>query len=141
MSNTTAASAVKTPAAKVASPKAPTAKVAPKTPVAEVAPAKKVETPAPAPRFCACGCGAHTVRPEARYVAGHDARHAGQVGRSLADTPRSDADLLAILGTTDLVAKARRVAATAARKVAEKEARRVAKEAAKVAYAAALVAK
>lgn len=87
----------------VASPKAPTKDVAPKTPVA--------------PTFCKCGCGATTVRPEAKYVAGHDARHAGQVGRST----KSDAEVREIFkDSPKLAAKALRVRETASAKVAAK---------------------
>lgn len=96
---------------------------------------------APAP--CRCGCGAQTVRPEASYLPGHDARHAGAVGRALlAGADREAA--LAALPTEALRTKALGVLATAERKAATKaagaEARKAAQAAAKAAYAAALAA-
>lgn len=122
-----------------------TAKPATAKPAAapKAAPAPK---PAPAPRFCGCGCGKHTVRPEAAYLSGHDARHAGNVGRALLAATNDDerAALLEALPTPALKAKAEGVVATAARKEAERAARKVAtakaKEAARAAYAAALAA-
>jgi hypothetical protein len=103
------------------------------------------EAPAPkaAPKVtpCSCGCGETTRRPEAKYVSGHDARHAGEVGRSDA----SDDKVREIFkDQPKLAAKALGVRATAARKVAEKaaaaKAREAAKAAAKIAYDEALAA-
>lgn len=84
----------------------------------------KVETPeAPAPKAtptpdpCRCGCGEATRRPEARYVSGHDARHAGEVGRSDA----TEAQVREIFkDAPKLVAKALGVRETAARKAQAK---------------------
>lgn len=102
-------------------------------------PAPKV---APAPTACKCGCGRSTIRPTASYVAGHDAAHAGVVGRSDA----SEAQVREIFkDAPKLAAKALGVRETATRKAAEKaasaKAREAAKAAAKVAYEAALAAK
>lgn len=111
--------------------------------LAATAPATKVtEAPAPQPNLCKCGCGQATTRPEARYVSGHDARHAGEVGRS----SRSDDEVRELFADAPkLQAKALRVRETARRKEAEKvaasAAREAAKAAAKVAYEAALAAK
>lgn len=98
-------------------------------------PASATETnatpaPAPKPNPCRCGCGETTRRPEAKYVSGHDARHAGQVGRSdatEAEVRKTFAD------QPKLAAKALGVRATAAKKLAEKEAGAKAREAAKAA--------
>jgi hypothetical protein len=120
--------------ARRAARKAAAATPAPTSP----APAPDATTPAPAtgPAPCRCGCGTPTVRPEARYVAGHDARHAAAVGRS--DLPV--AEFATVLGTDRLVAKAQGVRATAVRRQAEKAARKAAAEAATKARAEALAA-
>jgi hypothetical protein len=104
--------------ARRAARKAAAATPAPTSP----APAPDATTPAPAtgPAPCRCGCGTPTVRPEARYVAGHDARHAAAVGRS--DLPV--AEFATVLGTDRLVAKATAIRATELRRQAEKAARR-----------------
>lgn len=54
---------------------------------------------------CLCGCGQEVGRGS-RYRPGHDARHAGTVGRALVSLGREDEDLLAGLPTADLRAKA-----------------------------------
>lgn len=113
-------SAAKTAAAK-STPEAPTAKVA------------------ATPTKCRCECGANTVRPEARYLAGHDARRAGQLGRKVASGELTEAALVdAFKDEPKLLAKAQNVVATANRKAAEKAARQAAREAAKAAFEAAL---
>lgn len=133
-----AAAAARTAAAKAKGKTAPAA-----TPTAPAA--AKVEKAAPkAPKvapLCGCGCEVRTVRPEARYLAGHDARHAGQVGRQIAaGADREKA--LATLPTPALRAKAAgfadRVQRLADEKVARKVATEAAKQAAKAAYDAAL---
>jgi hypothetical protein len=107
------------------------------------APEAKVEqAPTAQPNLCRCGCKRETVRQSALYVAGHDARHAGEVGRSNA----TEAEVRKVFADQPkLAAKALRVRETAARKVAEKaaaaKAREAAKAAAKVAYDEALAAK
>lgn len=91
-------------------------------------PAAAPATKAPAPKPCLCGCGIPTIRPDARYRSGHDARHAGEVGRS----DLSEAKVRELFaGAPKLLAKALAVRETAARKVAEKEAKRAAQAAAK----------
>ena len=102
-----------------------------KTTAAAVTPATPAPAPAPAP--CRCGCGAATVRPDARYVAGHDARHAGQVARDASQDPAK-----VFADAPRLAAKAQAIRDTAERKAAEKAARKVALAAAKAAYADAL---
>ena len=69
----------------------------------------KTETP-----ICACGCDMRVASRRSRYRPGHDARHAGQIGRLLASLlagPMEPADqvdrLLAGLPTDELKAKAR----------------------------------
>lgn len=84
------------------------------------APAKVAKAPAPAPEPCRCGCGEATRRPEALYVAGHDARHAGEVGRSKA----TDDEVRAIFkDQPKLAAKALGVRETARKREAEKVAK------------------
>lgn len=71
------------------------------------------EATIPTPRpYCRCGCKAKVVSPRATYLSGHDARHAGVVGRSLTGTA-ADAKRLATLPSDRLQAKALAVAATA----------------------------
>lgn len=99
--------------------------------------AKGTAVPAtkPAPRNCGCGCGAPTVTSKATFLAGHDARHAGNIGRALAANP-NDAQAKAARdsATPKLQAKIDKVRATAEGKAAVKAAR----ETAKVAYEKAL---
>lgn len=94
-------------------------------------PAPAPTAPAPAP--CRCGCGSPTVRPEARYVAGHDARHAAAVGRDRSADPGA-----VFADAPRLAAKAQSVRDTEDRRAAEKAARKAAVAAAKAAYQAAL---
>lgn len=106
-------------------------------------PADATDAKAPAPTPCRCGCGRPTVRPEAAYVSGHDAAHAGRVGKDLAARKVTEDDVRKTFADRPkLAAKAIGVAETAARKAAEKAAasaaREAAKAAAKVAYEAAL---
>ena len=65
------------------------------------------------PHDCLCGCG-EVITTRALYRPGHDARHAGQVGREIAanyTTPGFDRrELLAALPTDALKAKAERIA-------------------------------
>lgn len=103
--------------------------------------AKVAEAPAP----CRCGCGQPTVRPEARYVSGHDARHAGVVGREAAklDGDKWIAKIEAVFPVkTDpkLNAKAAGVVQTARKREADKVARAAARAAAKEAAAKVLAA-
>lgn len=62
--------------------------------------------------LCMCGCGAFTNSTKSSYLPGHDARHAGQVGRAMAqaDSPAHRTELLATLPSTSLQYKAERVA-------------------------------
>jgi hypothetical protein len=112
------------------------------TPAAKgtVAPAP---TPTPEPNICRCGCGQRTVRASAKYVAGHDARHAGEVGRTMDEA--KVAEVFPVADFPKLNAKALGVIATAKRKAADKAAkaaaRKAADEAAKLAYDAALASK
>ena len=115
----------------------------PAKPAPAPAPAPEA-TPAAAPTICRCGCGSPTVRAEALYIAGHDARHAGQIGRLLiADLTDDEAPAaehrLALLPTPALRAKAEGMVATAARKAAERSARKAAHAAAKAAADAARI--
>lgn len=100
----------------------------------------KVEQ-APTPRVCACGCGIETIRPEATYRSGHDARHAGQVAKAvIAGQPVETIDET-FKAQPNLARKAHAIVEVAKRKAVEKAAKAAAKEAAKVAYEAALAAK
>lgn len=119
--------------------------MATKTTTAKTTAAKTAEVEAtPTPTACKCGCGAPT---KSTYAPGHDARHAGQIGRWLLAnpdaTPAQRKTQLANLPTPALQAKAERVVETAAAKEqakqAKAEARAKAKAAAKAAYEAALV--
>lgn len=89
----------------------------------------------PAPANCGCGCGVPTVSAKATFLAGHDARHAGNLGRALAANP-DDAQAVAAYkaASPKLQAKIRKVEETAKRKAASKEAAKEAKVAAKEAY-------
>lgn len=97
-------------------------------------PAKATTKPAPKPAQptnCKCGCGNATKRANADYVAGHDARHAGVVGRALiaanADHKKVPASLvvssgLGSLPTPALQAKALGMVRTHAERAAKKAA-------------------
>lgn len=113
--------------AEAKAPKAPRKPRAAK-PVAVDAPAAE-PTPAAAPTPCRCGCGAPTKRPSASYLPGHDARHAGTVGRSVADLDAEQASIRIdlALATPALRAKATGVADKARRAAAIKAARAAAK--------------
>lgn len=91
------------------------------------------------PQACRCGCKLQTIRPEALYLPGHDARHAGRVGRALIANP-NDTSQLDQLPTDALKAKARGMVAKVEQQAAEKARRQAARDAAKAAYAAALAA-
>lgn len=107
---------------------------------------KKSKAPAaPAPAkasvpvvACGCGCG-ETANPGRLYRPGHDARHAGQVGRALVAKAPGAEEAAASLPTA-LEAKARAFAANAAKKEAAKEARAQVRADAKAALEAALAA-
>lgn len=100
----------------------------------------KVDTPTP-PANCGCGCGSPTVTSKATFIAGHDARHAGVIGRGLAATP-DDADLLAAYDRLSdrLKVKVDGIRQTALKKAALKAAQVAAKAAADKAYAEAMAA-
>lgn len=87
---------------------------------------------------CGCGCG-ETANPGRLYKPGHDARHAGQVGRALVAKAPGAEEAAASLPTA-LEAKARAFAANAAKKEAAKEARAQVRADAKAALEAALAA-
>lgn len=106
-------------------------------PAATAPETKATEAPAPQPTSCRCGCGQPTVRSDARYLSGHDARHAGEVGRS--DLPEAKVREM-FADAPKLLAKALGVRETAKRKAAEKEAAAKAKAAAKEAAAKVLAA-
>lgn len=81
---------------------------------------------------CRCGCGNAPRRPGRTYLPGHDARHAGIVGRAVAGLQEAapDADishLLAELPSENLQLKAMRIAATALAKAAKKATKKAAK--------------
>lgn len=111
----------------------------PTTPTDKPAPVKAVKPVKPAPANCACGCGAPTVTAKAVFLSGHDARHAGSIGRLLAANPTDKPALDALARMTPkLQEKALSVKATADRKAATKTAAAKAKTAAKAAYDTAL---
>lgn len=71
---------------------------------------------------CGCGCG-ENVPPKSNYRPGHDARHAGQVGRAIAES--GDWTLIDQMPTEALVAKARKIAEGQIDKASRKSAPRV----------------
>lgn len=99
-------------------------------------PAEETTLEIAAPRNCGCGCGRPTVTDRATFLAGHDARFAGQVGRGEIEP---DVYQQAILDDSPaLAAKVAGIRATQQKKAAAKAAREAAKVAAKEAYAKAL---
>lgn len=103
-----------------------TAKSAPRTGTATTA------NPAGLP-LCLCGCEQVTKR-DRNYRPGHDARHAGIIGRKMALNPGDADNLLVELPTQALQLKAERVAANEAaraEKKANKASRKASREAAK----------
>lgn len=87
--------------------------------------------PAPVVTKCRCGCGLQTIRTDAMYLPGHDARHAGIVGRAIIANPTQAKDLIAALPTDRLRIKAEAMVAKAAEREAERARRQAAREAAK----------
>jgi hypothetical protein len=87
---------------------------------ADAAPAPTPQPTPAAPKLCNCGCGETTKRPTASYVAGHDARHAGEIGRQA--HANGDRELIGLVfkDAPKLAAKAQNVVDTATRKAAEK---------------------
>jgi hypothetical protein len=86
-------------------------------------------TDVPADDSCRCGCGQPVKGKKAEYLPGHDARHAGQVGRDMVGAPTSAdrAALMNLLPSEPLRAKAQRVYEKALAKrqaQAEREAKR-----------------
>jgi hypothetical protein len=97
------------------------------------APATSVSFP-----LCGCGCGVPTVTAKATFLSGHDARHAGALGRALVANPADEAALTRLASLTPaLQAKVARFIETANRKEAEKAAKAAARDAAKAAAKAA----
>lgn len=91
----------------------------------------KAAKPKPEGTACYCGCG-ETAGSKSFYRPGHDARHAGQIGRQIAEnyaTPGFDRrELLAELPSEKLVAKAESVAETQIKKLEAKAAKANAKD-------------
>lgn len=106
----------------------------------EAAPAKAAPAPkaAPATVACGCGCGAQ-ANPGRLYRPGHDARHAGQVGRALAAKAPGAEEAASALPAA-LEAKARAFAANREKEAKAKEARAQVRAEAKAALEAALAA-
>lgn len=67
---------------------------------------------------CNCGCG-ENVPPKSNYRPGHDARHAGVIGRAVAET--GDTGLYKDLPTDALKAKAQGIAEKAVAKAGKRE--------------------
>ena len=99
----------------------------------EAKPAKA--KPEPTFHSCYCGCG-ENVPSKSFYRPGHDARHAGVIGREIAanyTTPGFDRrDLLSALPSEKLVAKAEGIAEKAIEKIEAKAEREAAREKAKI---------
>lgn len=117
------------------------------TPTRKATPAKARKAPAPAPApkpaavpaNCGCGCGAPTITARAAFLAGHDARMAGVLGRAIGSgtaTPEQHAQY--DRASAPLRAKIDGIAATAKRKAATKAAKDAAKAAAAAAFDAAM---
>ena len=138
MSTNTAKPARKaTPAPRKATTRRPADEGFPPAPEKGKPAATPASAPKPAPANCACGCGKPTITAKAVFLSGHDARHAGNVGRGLAAGDASAVEAFAALSPR-LQAKAEGVRATAERKANEKAARIAAREAAKKAFDAAM---
>lgn len=99
----------------------------------KVKPAKKAAAKPATKEYhpCGCGCG-ENVPPKSSYRPGHDARHAGAVGREIAARVAEKGfdrrTLLAALPSDKLKAKAEKVAETAITKAAGKSTPAVTKE-------------
>ncbi len=78
---------------------------------------------------CRCGCSEAPTSTRTSYRPGHDARHAGNVGRAIALNPDLEVALLGELLTEALRAKAQRVASAARMKAAAKAQRKADKAA------------
>lgn len=72
-------------------------------------------------RLCADGCGTPLVRKTSRYAPGHDARHAGEVARIVAETGNRKA--LDLLASPALKAKAAKMVDRLASKSAARSAK------------------
>lgn len=88
-----------------------------------VAPSNEAPKATPTPVSCHCGCGTE-AKLGRRYLPGHDARHAGQVGRMVAEGKDGAQEALAALPPA-LKAKAERFAAN---RQAEADRKRLAAE-------------
>lgn len=114
-----------------------TAKTQPAAATAKPTPAPAKTKPAPA--NCGCGCGQPTVTERALFLSGHDARHAGVVGRALAANPDDAQAKAAYDRMSDrLKVKTDGIRRTALERAAAKQAKVAARKAAEAAYAAAL---
>lgn len=150
MSNAATTTASSTPATRNArTAKATTRKAStPRKATTKATPAKAAQpaTPkAPAkPSACRCSCGQTTIRPNARYIAGHDARHAGVMGRAMIASSRQGEplptreSLVALFGTERLADKALGMVVTANAKANAIAKAKAAKAAAQAAYDKAL---
>lgn len=102
------------------------------TPKGKSKPAKPAKPASKDYHPCGCGCG-ENVPPKSNYRPGHDARHAGAIGRQIAShyvtgEPLYDRrDYLDLLPSDSLKAKAERVAETAIAKIEAKNAKAAAK--------------
>jgi len=90
------------------SAKKATAKSATKTATKKATAPAKDTNPADLP-ICLCGCGQPVTSRKSKYLPGHDARHAGNVGRQLIEEGAAVPELLAALGSDKLRAKAVRM--------------------------------
>ena len=77
--------------ANIPAPSAPIAKDTITVSTSTVKTAKPVNNPADLP-ICACGCEAPTSNRKSSYRPGHDARHAGNVARAIAESALVDVD-------------------------------------------------
>lgn len=93
-------------------------------------PAATTSKPKPAPANCGCGCGQPTITARAAFLAGHDARLAGVLGRAIGSGSATAEQTAQYAGLTDLLkGKTDKIAATARRAQAVKDAKATAKAA------------
>lgn len=106
------------------------------TPTAPVV-ATPAATPA-TPANCGCGCNRPTVTAKARFLSGHDARHAANLAAAILAGKDVKAALQAPAMSDRLRDKVDGIVATQRKREAERKAAKAAKAVAKAAYEKAL---
>lgn len=137
-SNTATVTRSAKPAAK-ATPTKPRTPRKPKATAPKATPTPKAPPVKQAPSNCGCGCGKPTITAKAAFLSGHDARHAGVLGRAFGTGTATPEMQAAYDRLTDrLKEKVDGIAKTAKRNQAVKDAKEAAKRAAKEAFDAAM---